>query len=352
MALKPYTVPNPAPVQVILREPRPERVRLAPAPSVTAWRKLFTARSFFHQTLLFVLIGVLLYASVYAVVERMVSDYTVRNRFFIVKTAPLPHYDYVILGASRAVVLDYEDMNSQLEAMTSANILNLSTLGGGITVNRLLLDYFLVKHETEHVVYFLDSFVFYSPEWNEERVTDVSLYRRAPFDPALLRLLLERPYTRPVVLGYLLGFYKINNPDWFALDISEEEATRFDRTYRPVPQIDRQRMAYLYPDEIDPQIFRRYLADFEDMLRYLNAQNIGVTIVKPPLPEHIYTMLPQEEAFDLALQEVLQRYPAVEFYDFSLVGNEREFFFNSDHLNRTGVFNFSEQYLKDVLEDQ
>lgn len=316
--------------------------------AVTAPGAVSETRRFLRNGLLFILIGLVVYAGLYIISEQLIYKHTVRNRFYAVKTAPFSEYDYLILGASHAAVFDYDDMNARLEEMTGAHTLNLSTLGGGITVNRLLLDYFLARHRTQSVVYFLDSFAFYSREWNEERVQDVQLLQRAPFDPALARLLIQTPATRPVALGYLLGFHKINNPDRFKSDISEEEANRFDRTYRPVKQIDQQRMDYLYPDQIDPEIFQHYLAEFEAMMRYLREQNIHVIVIKPPIPERVYQMLPQEEQFDEAVRSVLQQYDA-SFYDFASVSNDEELFFNTDHLNRTGVLQFYESCLKDAL---
>ena len=35
------------------------------------------------------------------------------------------------------------DLNERLEAMTGTEIINLATVGGGVTINRFLLDYFL-----------------------------------------------------------------------------------------------------------------------------------------------------------------------------------------------------------------
>jgi hypothetical protein len=328
-----------------------ESVTAAPEPAVTAPGDVSETRSFLRHGLLFILIGLLLYAGFYIVSEQLLYKYTVRNRLYLVKTAPFSEYDYVILGASRAAVFDYDDMNARLEEMTGTHILNLSTLGSGITVNRLLLDYFLARHDTQSVVYVLDSFAFYSQEWNEDRLPDVELWRRAPFDPALARLLIQTPSTRSVAPGYILGFYKINNPDRFESDISEEEATRFDRTYRPVKQIDQQRMDYLYPDQIDPQIFQHYLDEFEAMLRYLEEQNINVIIIKVPLPERVVQMMPHEEQFDEAVRNVLQQYDA-SFYDLTSVCNDEEFFFNTDHLNRTGVLHFYENHLKEMLTVQ
>ena len=224
----------------------------------------------------FVLIGVVLYVGLYVASERIIAEYAQRNRFYMVQTAPQARYDHVILGASHAAVFDYRDMNARLEAMTGARILNLSIVGAGITVNRLLLDYFLTEHHTDSVVYVLDSFGFYSAEWNEDRLQDAALLHRAPFDPALAWLLLRNPATRAVARDYVVGFSKINNPDRFVPDVLEGEGNRFDRTYRPVAQIDRQRIAYLYPNAIDDATLQDspYLAALEDLIGEVQSRDI------------------------------------------------------------------------------
>lgn len=328
-----------------------ESIVTAPESAVTAPDEISETRRFLQHAILFISVGLLLYAGLYAIVEQLVYKYTVRNRFYAVKTASFTEYDYVILGASRAAIFDYQDMNERLEEMTDARILNLSVEGGGITINRLLLEYFLARHQTTKVIYFLDSFAFYSREWNEDRLKDVRLFQRAPFDPALARLLLQNPVGRSVLPGYLLGFYKMNNLEQlFEPDISEEEAVRFEKTYRPVAQIDRQRMSYLYPEQIDRAVFQHYLGEFENLIRELQEQGIGVIIIKPPLPERVYNMMPNEEQFDVAIKEVLRPYD-VAFYDFSLVNNDEEFFFNTDHLNRAGALHFCDNYLVEALAD-
>ena len=298
----------------------------------------------------FVLIGLVLYAGLYVASERLIAECAHRNRFYMVQTAPQVRYDHVILGASHAAVFDYRDMNIRLEEMTGAQILNLSIVGAGITVNRLLLDYFLTELHTGSVVYVLDSFGFYSAEWNEDRLQDTALLHRAPFDPALTRLLLQNPATRAVARDYVVGFSKINNRDRFVPDVPEAEGNRFDRTYRPVPQIDRQRIAYLYPDAIDEATFQNspYLAAFEDLIDEVQSRNIRMMVIRPPIPARVYAMIPNEAQFDATLQALLNRY-GVEFHNFSLVNNDEEFYFDSDHLNQTGVLNFYENHLADLL---
>ncbi len=306
-------------------------------------------RRFLRNGLLFVLIGLLIYLVLYAAADQLIYRYAQRNRFYAVKTAPLSDYNYVILGASHAAVFDYEDMNARLEKMTGARILNLSTVGAGIEVNRVVLEYFLARHHTQGVVYFADSFAFLTEEWNAKRFQDVRLFARAPFDPVLFQILLQDRASRTVAWDYLVGFSRINNADRFKPDITEDEANRrFNKTYRPVKQIDEKRIKYLYPQQIDQGLFRHYMAAFEDMIRDLKRRNIRLTVIKPPIPTRLYKMLPNEPQFDATLKGVLER-NGIEFHDFSLVGNEEKFFFNPDHLNRAGVLNFYEKYLKGVL---
>lgn len=317
--------------------------------SAPTTRATSEVKSFLKNALLFVLVGLVLYLAVYAGAEQLVYNYGKRNRFFVVKTAPQSQYDYVILGASHAVALDYEDMSAQLQAMTGSRILNLSNVGAGIVPNRMVFDYFLAGHSTAHVIYIADSFAFDASDWNEDRLQDIHLYQRAPFDPALVGTLLNEPAARPVALDYTIGFSKINNADRFKPDITDDEATKFGKTYRPVKQIDAQRLAYLYPKPPDPQVLNHYLGEFEAFLRACQARGIRVVVVKPPVPERWYKMLPNEQQFDDALRAVLEQ-NRVAFHDFSLVANDEKYFYNTDHLNRAGVLNFFNGYLKQLMQ--
>ncbi len=294
-------------------------------------------------------IGLVLYAALYAVAERLVYRHAERNRFFAVRTAPrdVP-FDFVILGASHAAVFDYRDMNAQLENLARARIMNLAEVGSGIAMNRLLLDYFLAHHSTSAVVYILDSFAFYSAEWNEARMRDASLFLRAPFDPALARLLLKTPSSRSTALDYMSGFSKINNPDRFEPDTFPDEGARFDRAYRPIAQIDRQRLAYLYPVNPELSTVNQYVVEFESLVRDARERGLRFLVVRPPLPARVRVQLPGEDQFDASLRARLEPH-GVEWHDFSKVANDEALFYDTDHLNREGVMNFSANHLAPVL---
>ena len=305
---------------------------------------------FLRAAIRFTVMGSVLYAGLYTASEFLIDRYAYRNRFFLVKTAPRVNFDYVILGASHAVALDHRDMNSRLEKMTGKTILNLATVGSGVTVNKLLLDYFLVERRTRAVVYVLDSFAFYSKAWNEERLQDTRLLLRAPWDPSLAWLLLKTPAARWVAMDYITGFSKINNPGRFQPDLHKQEGQRFERVYRPVEQIDRRRIAYLYPLPVDEQSLREspYLAQFEEWIREVKVSGMHFLVVRPPIPERIRSMIPNEDLFDKTIKALTARH-AIPFHDFSTVSNQEEFFFDTDHLNRDGVMAFLENHLAGVL---
>lgn len=308
--------------------------------------------SFMRRLVTFILFGLVLYGGLYAWSEQLVYQHAKRNRFFMVKTADEAPYDVVILGASHAAVFDYDNMNDRLESLAGARILNLSVVGAGVVVNRLLLDYFLASRRTQSVLYVVDSFTFTSREWNETRVQDARLLARAPFDSTLARLLISRSETRAAAWPYVTGFAKVNNADRFAPDLRDDETSRFDRTYRPVPQIDQQRLRYLYPQAAleDLPTHDRYFSAFESMLADLQSRGIRTIVVKPPLPTRVSTKLPGEAAFDARLRGIVEAHGA-QLHDFSAVNNDEAMFYDTDHLNRAGVTQFFERHLAPLLRE-
>lgn len=332
------------------KHPDPPESLLPPAPPERGGKA--EVRSFLENAIPFVIVGVVLYGLILAGSEWLVYEHGRRNPFFKIRTAEQTEYDHVILGASHAAVFDYRDMNRRLEEATGARILNLATVGAGITINDLLYDYFSREHETDHVVYILDSFAFYSPEWNEERLQDASLFARAPWDPSLAWLLIRHPDARGMALDYIFGFSKINNPDRFQPDLFEAEGSRFERTYRPIPQIDRQRIEYLYPDPdaMEPATLddSPYLEEFQELIRAAQERGAEFVVVRPPIPERMQEMIPGEEHFAQTVDSIA-RLHGVEYHDFSSVSNDEEYFYDSDHLNREGALRFIENHLAEIL---
>lgn len=302
--------------------------------------------------LLFIAVGLLLYAATYYAAERLLYRTGDTNPFFRIETAGDKPWDWVILGASHAMPLGFGGFNETMERETGKRILNLAAPGTGPLYNRFVLDYFLARHRTGAVLYVLDSFAFYSRAWNEERFADAKLLRRTPFDAALARRFFDYSLREGVdlvaVLDYVTGFSKINNRDRFQPDIWEG-ALQFERTHRPSAAADRKRIEYLYPDAPPhPAIFQRYLGDFAALIDRARDSGARVVVVKLPIPLRFHDKLPGETAFDEAVSALLALRD-VPFHDFSGAMDEPRFYFDTDHLNRAGVTEFFGRHLKAIL---
>jgi hypothetical protein len=304
-----------------------------------------------RSALLFVGIGLAIYAIVFYAAEQLVYRTGKSNAFFKIATADQAAFDWVILGASHAMPLDFADFNRFMERETAKRILNLASPGTGPLYNRFVLEHLLGGRSAKNVLYVVDSFAFYAPTWNEERFADAKLLRRTPLEGDIARRLLS--YVRQegvdprALLDYLSGFSKVNNRERFEPDIWEGEK-QFERVYRPSAAATRSRIAYLYPQPPDPVALARYLAEFKALLALARQHQVRVVAIKMPVPAQFLAQLPGEAAFDTAISSLLKE-EQVPFEDFSRTMDDPRFYFDTDHLNRAGLTEFFNRHLKAFL---
>jgi hypothetical protein len=301
--------------------------------------------------LLFIAIGLAIYAGVYYAAEQLMVHTGRSNPLFKIAAAQDSSVDWVILGASHAMPLDFADFNSYMQGETGLRILNLASPGTGPLYNRFVLEHFLRAHRAKNVLYVVDSFGFYSRSWNEERFADAKLLARTPFEPAIAAELWNYARHEGVdfraVLDYVTGFSKINNRERFERDVWEGEA-QFDRVYRPSASAVKKRIAYLYPDKTAATALSRYLGEFSTIIAAAQRAGAVVVVIKMPTPSQYRGQLPDEAAFDQALSHLLAT-TGVRFHDFSQTMDEPRFYFDTDHLNRVGLTEFLARHLKPVL---
>ncbi|HJV60938.1 MAG TPA: hypothetical protein VJ743_08315 [Albitalea sp.] len=308
-------------------------------------------RRLLAPALLFVAIGLVLYAALYGWSEHLVWRQGRSNPFFKIAGVTEPTVDWVVLGASHAMPLDFDEVNAGLQAASGRRIVSLAGPGTGPLYNRFVLEHFLQRHRVKHLLYVVDAFAFYSRTWNEDRFADVKLLRRTPWDPALAALLTryvrDQGVAPTAVLDYASGFSKINNRERFERDVWEGEA-QFDRSARASLSAAKKRVAYLYPDERSPAALARYMASFSALLELARRHDAQLTVVKMPLPPTFRRLLPDEAPFDEALAQAVQANGA-RFVDFSQSLPDPALYFDTDHLNRRGVAAFSEAALLPLL---
>jgi len=303
------------------------------------------------SALLFITIGLVIYVGVYYAAEQLMYRTGRSNPFFKIATTSQQEFDWLILGASHAMPLDFADFNAGMERETGLRILNLASPGTGPLYNRFVLENFLGRHRARGLLYVVDSFAFYSRAWNEDRFGDAKLLRRTPFELATARSLWHYARNEGVdfraVLDFVTGFSKINNRERFEQDVWEGEA-QFDRVYRSSATATSKRIEYLYPEPPALRALSRYLEIFGQLAALARERGMRVVVIKMPVPDLFRNRLPNEAAFDAAVVQVLARQD-VPLHDFSAAQSEPRFYFDTDHLNRAGLTEFFSRQLKSLL---
>ncbi len=304
-----------------------------------------------RSALLFTAIGLALYAALYAAADRLVYATGHANPIFKIAAARHRDLDWVILGASHAMPLDFADSNATIERATGRRVLNLAAPGTGPLYQRFVLEEFVEGHRARRLLYLADSFAFRSAQWNEARFGDAKLLRRTPFrlaTAARLGRYVRREGVDPLaLLDYTSGFSKLNDRTRFARDAWEGEA-QFERVQRPSASAVAKRIEYLYPGPASPAELERYLGELGELLDVARAHGIEPAVAKMPLPDAFRARLPEEAAFDAALAKLLAA-RGVALHDFSGSIGEARFYFDTDHLNRAGLARFVERDLGPLL---
>ncbi len=299
---------------------------------------------------IFVTVGLVLYALLFAAAEVLVRRTGNGNPVYRIITAE-PVHDWIVLGASHAMPLDFQDFGDRIEAETGRSVLNLAAPGTGPLYHRFVAERYFADHTAGGVLLVVDSFGFYSEQWNEQRFGDRDLLSRTPFDPTTLRLFLDymsEGVDPRAVLDYATGFSKINNHERFEPDKWEAE-DRFTRAARPSDLADSERIDYLFPEPPDPAALRRYMDHLIALTRTARREGAEVVVVKLPLPARFRTRLPDEEAFDEALRDALSR-EGIPLRDYSDVLPEPRYYFDPDHLNEEGAEWLLENHLRALLQ--
>lgn len=300
-------------------------------------------RTLLGPALRFTAIATLLYALLFAGSEALMRANGRSHPLFKIDCLRDPVVDWVVLGASHAMPMDFDDVNAGLERASGMRIVQLAGPGTGPLFNRFVFEKFLERHSARRLLYVVDAFAFYSPTWNEERFADAKLTRRMPWDPATAGLLARFVWREGVDvrawLDYTSGFSKVNNRERFERDQWEGEA-QFDRVGSGSTSAIAKRIAYLYPDKTPESSRRRYLDTFARLLERARAQGMQVTVVKLPVPAAFRRRLPDEAAFDAGLAPILKANDA-RYLDFSGAVPDPKAYFDTDHLNRKGLADFS-----------
>ncbi|MCR9087790.1 MAG: hypothetical protein NXH97_13715 [Rhodobacteraceae bacterium] len=305
------------------------------------------------QAALFVGTFLVLYAAAVWIVERNLRQIEPETALQKLSAHDGTPVDWLVLGASHALPLDFGDVPDRLQSESGQTMLILAEVGAGPVYSAFVLDRALDELTARRVLFVADSFAFASENWNEARFSDRKLLAHMPLEVATARRLASRVTEGKVpvtaLADYLTGFSKLNPVDRFPTQGWQGQAD-FDKTHRTSRHAVSARIAYLYPDGApDPEIIDTYLAELGGMIDAARRSGAEFLILKPPVPPEFSRALTGEAMFDAALAE-LAEVRSVPFLDHSAEVADPTLYFDTDHLNRQGVDTYYQDTLRDVFQ--
>ncbi|MEK9173459.1 MAG: hypothetical protein AAB594_02735 [Patescibacteria group bacterium] len=265
------------------------------------------------------------------------------NLFVIPKNVK---YDLVILGTSHAREFSNGDNHQVVQAMLGKSFLNLSKSLAGVLPQKFYLSYFFKeKNKTEKILYFIDPFVLYSIDANEER-----LFNDEPFRMDVLWGLAENGFSKTVIYNYLksnISRLKINPLAWlpFEPNLGTKNKYRAGGDFKPIDVKLLDQTVGNYYNGLDEQEFSKSALRLKNIIELAEQHQARMVFVIPPTQWRIDPGKEDAKKLMFDLKEKHQ----VEFHDLSESVKNPKFYKDSDHLNKDGVVYFTERFLKPIL---
>ena len=251
-------------------------------------------------------------------------------------------FSFIIMGASHARVFSASGNGQRVSKIVNAPWLNFSKTAAGLIPEKIYLAQFYQAGNTaDQIIYFLDPFVFYAPEWNEQAL----FLEDEPLRPSMFVTAWQEGASSETLVNYVRSKF---TPYWLLLrqpaSSAEDRHTLKERDTEAV----RKRLAVLYPQGASGQMFSRYQQVFESSIALVASRGAKISIIMPPT---LLGTAPGHDAAIALLKELKKRY-TITYYDFSSAIQDPRLFTDHDHLNSAGVEFFTENALKPLLGGQ
>ena len=253
-------------------------------------------------------------------------------------------YGCVILGTSHAYALSrFRENHRELQQALGMTVFNMGLpAAGGVRPARLFFEEFLARgNRAENLVYFVEPFVFFAPDANDNH----KFVHYEPARPGFLWRLVKDGYPWRRIFAYVRS--KFEAP-W----LLQKPEVMIAHDAVVTPPIDPVRVSArldsLYWEGMEPAAFRRYAPDLRRIVAEAHDAGMRVYLIAPP------TLLGHEPGRAMLEDYVnsLRKDFPLTWRDFTSAMPIPQYFYDLDHLNTAGVGHFANTLLAPLLHNE
>src|ERR1039458_2780552 len=279
------------------------------------------ARKFFIKALIFILINTGIACLSIQILHYIENRHQYKNFRSDLDLLVIPknkQFDLLFLGSSHARIFTRDKNHLRAENILHKSMIDLGKGGGegGIITNLVMAKYFFEQgNSANHIIYFIDAWPFFTSKWNEKSY----FLTTEPLSWKLLVLALKYHVDKDVLLNYFKSKYDIA---WWQRKPSYREINNDELKYEN-PEAIKKRIASLYIEPFDEQVFAHYAERLEEVVKLAKTNHAQLTFVFPS------TLLDDNRGKEKVIA-LLQRFKdeyGTDYYDYSNVITDYHYYY-------------------------
>lgn len=319
-------------------------------------------KRFISKILILLMINIIIYNFVI---------YILYNKSFLSSICTAPRnekYDFVLMGTSHTQLF----YNYIVEPIIAKKMKNLATGAAGVIPQKIQLEcFFETNNKAKQVVYILDPWALYSDRWNEANY----ILQQEGIEYSYFFKLLGNNVDKKVLFNYFRDKLA-DNYDKFMRDLLTPKITPSVEKPKPKDDLkealankeillreermaqktleeqdalnkaeDKQRLDALYDQGLNMRFFARYSKEVEKIILLAKENNSTIFFIIPPT---LMGKMPGHDNTVRLLSGLKKRY-GTNYFDLSTVMQSQDFYFDREHLSKSGVEYFTQNYLKKII---
>lgn len=300
-------------------------------------------KRFFKNIFIFLIVNLLIAISLLYYIDKNDSSFSFKQSETESALYSMPKdssVDILIMGSSHGRMLTRGICDSITKSYLGKNIVNISKSASGIVPEYEFLKYFYSKNNScKTILYVIDPFIFYTKKWNE----DLYFLTDEPFRFDFFGQILFSKLNNDVKYNYIKSKFLTQ---WKTFHGSQlPDVTKSLEEIDNVAISKRKSALYISTDDSQYILYKQKLIQ---LINFSQKQNCKLYFILTPTL--LGDMKGKHDLLNL-IAGLKSKGLITDYANYSDLIENPELYYDTDHLNATGIDYFAKNYLKDFLKN-